>query len=273
MNVLILDMENFKDFVRRPSQNVALLAALAFVGGGVVESKADLSYTISDASLETVTVDFQGNNYDVLAGGIGLTAVGSTGGAPSKYVSVCTDFEGTLYIGKSYQYASPVSTSSALSSPSYSPAPAWGPNGAAAIQNAATLFANYSSVLTSGNFNEAAGLQLAIWTALYDSSAVGSVTLSGNPEFAAVSNNGDSSAVGYMNTYLDSLSSLTPSTSVQMFLPSPDSSQNGPNPDGQPPQALLLYAPVPEASTVVTASLLLLSFGVCSLKSFGKPRA
>jgi hypothetical protein len=55
--------------------------------------------------------------------------------------------------------------------------------------------------------------------------------------------------------------------------PDLDNASNGPNPDGNPPQGLLIYAPVPEASTVITATLLLLSFGMCSLKSFGKFRA
>ena len=257
---------------KRPVRNVTILAALVFAGSAVVDSKADLSYTISDASLETVTVDFNNSQYSVLAGGIGLTAQGPTGGAPSHYVSVCTDFGGSLYIGETYTFASPVPTSSALSSSFYKPDPAWGTDGSAAIQNAATLFANYSSVLTSGNSDEAAGLQLAIWTALYDSPSVGMVSTSGTPEFKAISNSQDSAAVNDMNTYLNSLGSLTPSSSIEMFLPNPDSASNGSNADGNPPQALL-YAPVPEASTMVAASLLLLAFGVCSLKSFGRFRA
>jgi hypothetical protein len=75
-----------------------------------------------------------------------------------------------------------------------------------------------------------------------------------------------------MNTYLAALAGLTPSTTTEILTPSPAGSAQG-NPDGNAPQSWLVYAPVPEASTVVSATLLLLSFGVCSLKSFGKFRA
>ena len=253
------------------NQRLYVLGAIALAGGLATQAKADISYTISDASLEVAEVQFQGNDYNVLAGGIGITANGPTGGAPSSYVSVCTDFNGSLYLGSSYTYHAPIPTANALTTPGYSPDPSWGVNASAAIQNAATLFANYSSALTSGNYDAAAGLQLAIWTVLYDSTGVGVVNAVAGAEFLGVSNPSDAAAIVDMNNYLAALSGLTPSDNVGIFTPSPDNSQG--NPDGNPPQGLLIYAPVPEASTVVTATLLLLSFGVCSLKSFGKFRA
>ncbi len=252
------------------NKRIYVLGAIALAGGLACQSKADISYTVSDASLETVGVEFQGSDYNVLAGGIGFTASGPTQGAPSSYVSVCTDFGGSLYLGSTYTFNAPVSTSSVL--PGYAPVATWGQNASAAIQNAATLFANYSSALTSGNYDAAAGLQLAIWTALYDSTAVGAINTGSGAEFLGVNNGSDASAIADMNTYLAALAGLTPSTTTEILTPSPAGSAQG-NPDGNAPQSWLVYAPVPEASTVVSATLLLLSFGVCSLKSFGKFRA
>jgi hypothetical protein len=255
------------NFMNKLNQGIFALGAIALVGGVASQAKADISYTVSDASLEYVSVQFQGTTYgSVLAGGIGITASGSS----STYVSVCTDFLGSLYLGNTYTYAAPIPTANALSAPGYNPDPAWGQNAPAAIQNAATLFANYHSALTSGNYDAAAGLQLAIWTVLYDSTGVGTFNAGSSAEFQAL---GTSGAIGQEDTFLSALGSLTPSTTVDILVPSPDSPSNGNNPDLNPPQGLLIYAPVPEASTVITATLLLLSFGMCSLKSFGKFRA
>jgi hypothetical protein len=252
------------------NQRIFLLGAIALAGGLASQAKADVSYTISDASLETVAVQYQGNDYNVLAGGIGITASGSSGNAPSSYVTVCTDFGGSLYLGSTYKFNDPQATANVL--PGYSPVSPWMQNASAAIQNAATLFANYRSVLTGGNFDAAAGLQLAIWTALYDSTQVGVVNTGSGALFLGVQTTQDATAIADMNTYLGALPGLNPTTSVDILTPSPAGSSQG-NADGVAPQSLLIYAPVPEASTVVTATLLLVSFGLCSLKSFGKFRA
>jgi hypothetical protein len=253
-------------FVNKFNQRVFALGAIALVSGMASQAKADISYTVSDASLEYVSVQFQGTTYDsVLAGGIGITALGSS----STYVSVCTDFLGSLYIGNTYTYAAPIPTGNVLSA-GYSPDPAWGQNADAAIQNAATLFASYHSALTSGNYDAAAGLQLAIWTVLYDSTGVGTFNAGSGAEFQAL---GTSGAISQEDAFLNALSSLPANPNVGFLAPDPDNGNNGNNPNGNQPQGLLIYAPVPEASTVITATLLLLSFGMCSLKSFGKFRA
>ena len=256
------------------NRSIFTVGAITLAGGLCSQAKADISYTISDASLEYVTVQYQSTQYSVLAGGIGITATTATGGAPSSYVSVCTDFMGSLYLGNNYSYAAPIPTSGALAA-GYNPDPSWGTAAAAAIQNASTLYANYSSVLTSGNYDAAAGLQLAVWTALYDSTGVNTLNTGSGATFLAVNNGADSTAITDEMAYLNALEggTLTGGSPVQIFLPDPDDYTNGGNPPNVPPQGLLLYAPVPEASTVITATLLLLSFGICSLKSFGKFRA
>jgi hypothetical protein len=260
-------MTKSNNFMNKLNQGIFALGAIALVGGVASQAKADISYTVSDVSLEYVSVQYNNTTYgSVLAGGIGITPTGSS----STYVSVCTDFLGSLYIGNTYKYAAPIPTANALSAPGYSPDPEWGQNGPAAIQNAATLFANYHSVLTSGDYDAAAGLQLAIWTVLYDSTGVGTFNAGSSAKFQAL---GTSTAISQEDTFLNALSSLPANPNVEFLAPDLDNASNGNNPDGNPPQGLLLYAPVPEASTVITATLLLLSFGMCSLKSFGKFRA
>jgi hypothetical protein len=249
-------------------KNIQALAAIVLACGLSSQAKADIDYQISDYSLENVSVSINGGSSfeTVLAGGIGITETGSSGSvgnAPSSYVSVCTDFGGSLYLGKSYSFAAPVNTTPAPAG--YTGYPNWSQQ-PYALENAATLFANYSSALTSGNSDAAAGLQLAIWSALYDSTGVGAVNTSGT--FQAASG---SAAYTDMNNYLTDLVGLTP-TSAEILLPDPVGSPQG-NPDGKPPQALLLVAPVPEASSMVAAGMLLLAFGMSSLKSFGKFRA
>jgi hypothetical protein len=258
-------MSKSYNFMNKLNQGIFALGAIALVGGVASQAKADINYTISDATLEYVNVEYNNTAYSgVLAGGIGITASGSS----STYVSVCTDFMGSLYLGNTYQYAAPVPTANALPD-GYNPYPNWAQVPAAAIQNAATLFANFHSALTSG-YDSAAGLQLAIWTVLYDSTAVGSFN---NGSGALFQTSGTGGAYDQEAAFLSALSSLPANPNVDILMPDPDNSGNGNNPDGNVPQGLLIYAPVPEASTVITATLLLLSFGMCSLKSFGKFRA
>ena len=261
------------------NRNIQALAALVLASGLVSGAKADITYKISDYSLENANVSFNfsgdtpsgpvGTDQTILAGGIGITATTPTAGTggPSSYVSVCTDFAATLYIGNSYTYANPAQIPDA----SYVPDPTQVAGG---LQSAANLFSKYSGLLTDGKRDDAAALQLAIWTVLYD--PLGTINLNssttiGNSTFAVNSRGTSAGAFSELKTLLESIPDPTQS-SVEILVPSPQSGSNNGNWQSDPPQALL-YAPVPEASTVLTASVLLVSFGVCSLRSFGKHRA
>lgn len=88
-------------------------------------------------------------------------------------------------------------------------------------------------------------------------------------------------ALGWIDGLVNPTSGAYVAPPVDLLVPSPATAANGNNPDGAPPQELLVVSPtpqalaptpVPEASTVITGTLLLLSFGLCSLKSFGKSR-
>ena len=242
---------------------------LVLLGVGITSSaRATISYEISNAGLEAVNVSFDGTAYNgVLAGGIGIN---STSG---NTVAICTDFLGSLYLGNTYTYNSAVSV--------YTPgltgvAPVWGADSGAttptlALENAAQLFNNNVAVLTGNNTAAKAGLQLAIWDALYNTTGQGTVT------GTRFSFGAGTAADAYASIYLSGL--VDPSTlasdalsSVGFLIPNPDTAANGQNPDGSVPQELLVATPVPEASTMIAGALLLLPFGLCSLKSLRKTR-
>lgn len=245
--------------MKKINRKLLVCGAAAVVGGLMTQAKADLSYKISDYSLENVNVKLGVNTYDgVLAGGIGLTP--SSG---SELVSVCTDFNATLYIGSTYTYASPVSAIGTLQS--YSPDPAWSAGG---IANASIIFGENSAALPTMSREQAAAFQLAIWAALYDSAGVGTVT---GTTFSLDSGNSSTLVTDYNNYLLELTGATSGDASVGILIPNPDDSSNGPSFQKDAPQGLLV--PVPEASTVVTGMLLLMSFGVCSFKSLTKSRA
>ncbi len=257
--------------MKKLNKKMQILGAVVLAAGFASQAKADVSYQVvnSTADLETVNVSINGgSSQGVLAGGIIINETSNplVAGTPASCVSICTDFGGSLYLGNTYNFANPVSTSPAPAG--YPGTPAWSVQ-PYALENASTLFAKYSSVLNAGPnsptaIDQAAGLQLAVWTALYDSTALGTF---GGSYFAAVGSGG---AYAVAAADLSSIAGITSFTPTEILLPTPDGSPQG-NPDGNVPQGL--FVAVPEASTVLSGSLLLLSFGVCSLKSFGKSRA
>jgi len=264
-------------------KHISCISSLALMTAGFASSaRATISYQISNAGLETANVSFDGTAYDgILAGGIGITQTGGSGG-PSSYVSVCTDFLGSLYLGSTYSYNSPISTSTAGL---IGIDPTWGADNAGksgssadvttaklAIQNAAELFYNNIAILMTGTTDQKAGLQLAIWTALYDTTAAGNViTAASRFTFDPTSSAGHL-ALDWLSELVNPTTSSFVEPPVGVLVPSPATAANGNNPDGAPPQELLVITPVPEASTIIAGALLFLPFGLCSLKSFRKSR-
>jgi hypothetical protein len=258
---------------------------------------ASVEYTIGNGMLETFNLQITGPSGTIfynnaLAGGISITqpaTPAANGDMPLSYITVCTDIEGTLYLGQTYTYNTPVTPFSGQSGL----APTWGDNpadSAMAIQNAAYLFNTYYAALTGSGIGgvyadqslatQRAALQLAVWAALYNTTASGAVNGS---RFAVTS--GDPSAISDAESWL---SGLTGNYDLNGYLLTPtdlaDAPNNG-NADGEPPQELLIregdftpspfdsLEPVPEPPTMIAGALLLLPFGVSVLRILRRRRA
>lgn len=222
---------------------------------------ASVTYQINNGGLESFNLSIDGNSINgALAGGIQINRISGDTSLPSSYVTVCTDIEGTLYLGQQYTYNTPVTPFSGQSGIN----PNWGDGSAGsaamAIQNAAYLFYTYGQLTGTGlggTTEQKAALQLAVWSALYNTTADGAVD---GTRFSVSS--GDASARSLANSWL---SGLAGDYSFPGYLLYP-SQLTGVNADGQPPQELLIGAPVPEAPTVIAGALLLLPFAASTLR-------
>ena len=280
-------------------RQLTLLAGACVLGMCLVTpARANLvSYNISNsggaatdsgyAYLEEVNVNIDNNQINnAFTGGIKITEVGGpVKGLPTSYITVCTDIQGTLYLGSTYTYDAPAH---AFNGSLSGIGPSWGANNGPgvkvnnqadadmAIQNAAYLFNNYGK-LTSGGLGgtaeQMAALQLAVWEALYDTTLSGQVTVNSSSRFKATSTGTVTSGnvISDAATLINTLNGLKNEGNfgISGYLLNPDpATKQG---DGEPPQELLL--PVPEPSTIVVGALALLPFGAGVLRSVRKSRA
>jgi hypothetical protein len=258
------------------------------VAGIINKADAQVDYTIANASdsattsgyqyLESVDVSFSSDNGfsgDVFAGGIYITQSGNNPTMPQSYLTVCTDFEGSLYLGKTYQYSAPGTSFSTVLSQTGGGgiAPAW-TNPSEAIQNAAKIFNTYGDISSTGistqlSAVQMSALQVAIWIALYDTESNGSINLSGPFQFIAGGTTDGSAIQTDINTYLSGLTGNY-SYSGSLLQPDPLNSTQG-NSDGSLPQELLIGC-VPEPSTVLAGAMLLLPLGASTIRILRKSR-
>jgi hypothetical protein len=245
---------------------------------GVNAAWAQATYTVNPNGLESFNLTMDGVTINSgLAGGIQLNYVSGMG---SSFASVCTDISGVLYLGYNYSYAAPTGFAgqSGLD-------PTWGAgnasglnnvaNAAAAIQAAADIFYKYGSVLTSGTTDQKAGLQLAVWAALYNTvgGATPSTSLDGSrfDVLGASSQTwsgswgrtyaGTTAAIDDAITYIGAVNFNDQYTGAIMT-PSPA------NQYGLPAQEVLTtVTPVPEPTTLIAGGLLLLPFAASALRS------
>jgi hypothetical protein len=270
-------------------RQLAALVTTAACSLGVAH--ATVNYQIGNGGLGTFSGSIDGTSINGgLAGGINMTEQGGpVNGVPTSYVSVCTDLEGTLYLGQTYTYNTPVTpfgsqvtglqpTWGAVNTPSYLSGNSVNTaNAGQAIQNAAYIFYNYGtagSTLTgnggiSGTTDQLEALQLAVWAALYDTTTDGSVSLTGG-RFTLVKNSVDSTVWNDVMNWLGlNGSALTGNYNYNGYLFQPTSgAPNNRNADGQLPQELLYGVtpgspqggptPLPEPSTIVAGLFLLL---------------
>src|ERR1035438_3349274 len=131
-------MKTSKRVIQTMTIALALVCSMAKVS-------ADVTYQIGNGGLETLNVAIDGDSMNgILCGGISIQQEGVVNSTmPASYVTICTDIEGSLFLGQDYVYHSPATAFSGQSGVN----PEWGTitgsqvNGsaAAAIQNAAYL--------------------------------------------------------------------------------------------------------------------------------------
>ena len=142
-------------------------------------------------------------------------------------------------------------------------------NANAAIQVAAQIFASVSGPtglnVGSLNQNQVDAAQLAVWTALYDTSISGGVvTQTGNTRFTVNTalGSGAGSVGAYLTQYLTAADvAVDGGANLTGQLLIPDLTGN-PTEPGQE----LFYTPVPEPSTVIAGALVLLPFGASTVR-------
>jgi len=252
------------------------------LGGLANVATASVTYSINNGGLESFNVSIDGTGIGgALAGGIQIHQVSSNPSLPTDYITLCTDIEGTLYLGSSYEYNTPTTPFSGQTGVN----PTWGAdngpghilnsaaNATQAIQNAAYLFYNYGQLTSTGlggSTEQKAALQLAVWSALYDTTDNGTVTGS---RFSF--SGGDATAVAQANSWLSALNTQADAGNFGYtgYLLSPSSlTANGAN--SEPPQELFIgAAPVPEFSTVIAGALLLLPLGASTMRILRRNRA
>jgi len=143
----------------------AALAGALFIATLAVNTAEAIAYRLEDITRETLAVhwrDGQGVHAEYTYAGE-FTALTADYGYRSTVYSYCTDLAVSVYLGATYQYdLVTLQGQTGL-------APVWSSDGG--MLNAAFLYYN-NAAHAHGDQVRAAGLQLAIWEALYDSAGL-----------------------------------------------------------------------------------------------------
>lgn len=259
--------------------------------GAATAGAQETAYLVGSGGLEDFSAKIDTTAVpDCLAGDIALTHVSGPGGT---FSSVCTDVSGTLYLGGTYTYDPPTAfgTHSGLD-------PTWGAGNApghtynandasVAIQAAADIYFKNSWILTSGTTDQKAGLQLAVWTALYNTSStggaggtptIGSFTLSssrfqvlglGTQTWSGswgTTSDGTAAAEAEANALLSQVN-FSDQYIGNLVIPDPQSQNGGYGVPAITAQEVLEnVTPVPEATTMIAGGLLLIPFAASTLR-------
>jgi hypothetical protein len=251
-------------FMRKSKYLVHTLALALAATWGVSQARATTTFTIGNGGLETFNLTWDGHTENALAGGIALTWAG--GDAIPSSVSVCTDIGATVYLGYNYTYSGPTVFNGQTGI-----APTWeagnaSANAPAAIQAAADIFYHHQGVLTSGSVSDRAALQLAVWEALYDTTA-GSTAYSLTGGRFSVNSGDDTAAIRTAATWLSQVN-VKARYAGDLLIPTPQS-QYGLNAQ----EMFYNVTPVPEPTTLIAGALLLLPFGASTLRVLRRNRA
>lgn len=195
------------------------LMALAVLGMyGELETRAQyVNYQIDDTTKDLVggfsaSLDGKVVGSGFYAGGIQVTKQsGGPADMPAQFTTFCMDVGGELVLGSTYGFSAPTPFAG---HGGLAPFDGWGyaqVDSAAAVQNAAYLYYQFgigpNGVLASGSADQMAGLQLAIWEALYDTGNPLGLGLgsSANADSRFVISGGNAVDYADANNYLSSL--------------------------------------------------------------------
>ena len=261
-------IRNMKTNQRSTAAGVVAFALLFSVS---VSHGAFVNYSAAgNGGLSPFNITWDGTTVNTAAGAFVLTKVSGDASMPSSVLTVCLDIGGTLLLGTSYGYsaATPFAGQSGIN-------PLWGSgnqgglnnsaNAMAAIQAAANLFYTHSSVLSGGSALEKSALQLAVWEALYDTTAGGTTYGLDGGRFKI--NSGDAAAMALALTWLGA---VDPNALYTGYLLKPDPTQQY-GFTGQ--EVFYNVTPVPEASTIIAGALLLLPFAASTVRILRKSNA
>ena len=175
---------------------------------------------------------------------------------------VCTDIEGVVYIGSTYNFQDDAFSGQTGYDPKWGTGITSTTSAATAINEAAYIFQQHSSVLTSGTESQAAALQLAVWKVLYDTGDGNYDTFTAG-NFKA-SNSSDAAAITLATQWVDAAAAQ--SQQYVGFILQPTVSQTDLTPTTAVQEMLYNITPVPEPATIIAGALLLLPFGASTLR-------
>jgi hypothetical protein len=223
--------------------------------------------TGTDVGLNGFKVTWDNTTTAVFAGGIKLTKTSDS----SEFLTVCLDIGSTLTFFQSHNYSAPTGFDgqSGLN-------PSWGAgngaglasaqNAAAAIQAAADIFYKHSPVLGGSSLVQQAALQLAVWEALYDTTAGGTTyNLTGGGRFSVatgIGENNPNNPVGDAAIILASewLAQVDQTARYSGALLRPE--------DLSVQEMFYTVTPVPEPTTVIAGAFLLLPLASSVIRRF-----
>jgi hypothetical protein len=252
-------------------QPVALAAAVLLVGG--LSAKAAITLTLQNDTARAETgftsagsagAAITANEY------IGIYQFNSSGseGPVNPFWSTCLSPDGSLD-WNSHNYTS---LSFVAGSPGNNPG-SWSTVGASdsGIQNAQYLWRLFSpTIIASGTANQGAGLALAMYEALYDSTGYGKTDTADAGKFYV--NSGLSGAVlTAYNSYLGVLNTASSAANVSASLGNGYVLRSTEIGAGQ--DLIWNVTPVPEPTTMIAGALLLLPVGASTLRILRKNRA
>jgi hypothetical protein len=251
-------------------QTVVLAVAVLLAGG--LSAKATITLQLSDGNSKAESGFTSAGSAgaaitsDELIG-IYLFKSSGTEGPVNPFWSTCLSPNGNLDWG-THNYTS---YSFLGGSPGQNPA-SWSTVGAgdSGIQNAQFLWRVFSpTIIASGTADQGAGLALAMYEALYDSTGYGT-TASGDGKFYVTSGLSGGVLTAY-NTYLGALNTASSAANVSANLGSGYVLRSTETGAGQ--DLIWDVSPVPEPTTMIAGALLLLPVGASTLRILRKNRA